>query len=90
MQVTITKDNERALWTYDAVQVFRIQHVDADSIKVKDINSSVPTRARMSITRLEELFACGRAEWGDRLGDINQIIVRSGGRMAWDRQCAEL
>ena len=84
MQVKITGADVGRVWTYDAVQVFRIQHVDGDSVKVKDINKSDTTRARMTIERLEALFDCGRAEWGDCVRYIANIVTVSGGSNVQD------
>jgi hypothetical protein len=80
MRVIIDKNDTGKRFTYDGVQLFKIQHVDMKdaSIKVKDANSSDTTRARMTIERLEMLFECGRAEWGNCLDDDGDSVVKAG------------
>jgi hypothetical protein len=75
VRVIISKLDEKKRWTYDGAQVFKIQHVDIDdgTLKVKDVDSSNTSRARMDISRLEMLFECGRAVWGDVLRKADDI-----------------
>jgi hypothetical protein len=80
MRVIISKLDEKKRWTYDGAQVFKIQHVDMDdgTLKVKDVDSSNTSRARMDISRLEMLFECGRAEWGNCLDDDGDSVIKAG------------
>jgi hypothetical protein len=77
MQVSITKADKGKVWTYDCWQRLLIQHVDADSIKVKDIDQSYTTPRRITIKRFKELFACGRAEWGDCVDDDDDSVIKA-------------
>ena len=76
MRVIISKDDERKRFTYDGAQVFKIQHIDMTdrTLKVKEVDSSDTSRARMSIERLEMLFECVRDEWGNVLGAADDIV----------------
>ena len=64
--------------TYDARQVFRIMGVDDKGAAVYNVTDSGTARAVWSHERLDMLFACGRAEWGDCMDDDGDSVVKAG------------
>ena len=52
-------------WTYEGAQVFRIINVSDSGVALYDVRKGSNARDPISHERLEMLFECGRAEWGD-------------------------
>jgi hypothetical protein len=82
MRVEITSKDVGRKWTYDARQVFTIGRVKRNRVGMFGRR----VRGDMTIKRLEELFECGRAEWGDCVKPERNIIRVSGGRQAHDKR----
>jgi hypothetical protein len=76
-RVTITKDDKGKLLTYDCVQVLEIISVKDGDVRVKDDEHGRILPDLLSVARLEELFACGRAEWGDCVDDDDDSVVKA-------------
>jgi hypothetical protein len=74
----ITKDDKGREWTYDTKQVLRIMSVRHGRVKVKDVVEARLMPDTMSVERLEMLFACGRAEWGDCVDDDGDSVWEAG------------
>ena len=69
----VTEAHVGRKYTYDARQVFRIMGVDSGGVYVYGVTNSRAARAAVSHDRLDMLFECGRAEWGDAVFAADSI-----------------